>query len=253
LIKRALVTPDKHIPVHDKKAFSILCQAINVVKPDIYIDLGDTGEWELFSKHYWRDREKPPLEMLIPMLDKEVKLVNDGMDLIDKELDKIQCNERHFIQGNHELWLDNWVTKHPYLPQYKTEIALNLKSRGYKYWKYVSTKKLKIGKLNFTHGDYVPIHHAKKHLGSYKENIMYGHTHDLQRFTETGLGGTQSAWSLGCLKDMSSEKNKWLKGNLHNWNHAFAIVDFFKNGDFKVEVVEIINGKTTLWGQAIYA
>ena len=50
---------------------------------------------------------------------------------------------------------------------------------------------------------------------------------------------------------MSSEKNKWLKGNLHNWNHAFAIVDFFKNGNFKVEVVEIINGKTTLWGNEL--
>ena len=42
---------------------------------------------------------------------------------------------------------------------------------------------------------------------------------------------------------MKSSKNKWLRGNLHNWNHAFAIVDFFKNGDFKVEVIEIINGK----------
>ena len=253
MIKSAFVTPDKHFPLADKKAISIVCKAINKVKPDIYIDLGDTGEWEMFSRHYWKDREKPPLEILIPMLDKEVEKVNKGMDIIDRELNRVGCNERHFIQGNHELWLDNFVTKHPYLPQYKTEKALQLDMRGYKYWKYISTKKLKIGKLNFTHGDYVPIHHAKKHLASYKENIIYGHTHDLQRFTETGLGGTQSAWSLGCLKDMSSEKNKWLKGNLHNWNHAFAIVDFFKNGDFKVEIVEIINGKTTLWGEPIYA
>ena len=49
------------------------------------------------------------------------------------------------------------------------------------------------------------------------------------------------------------ENNKWLKGRLHNWNHAFAIVDWFKNGDFKVEVIEIIKGKTTLWGKEIYA
>ena len=170
MIKRAIVTPDKHFPLADKKAIKIVCKAIEIVKPDIYIDLGDTGEWELFSRHYWKDREKPPLELLIPMLDKEVKEVNKGMDVIDKSLDKINCNERHFIQGNHELWLDNFVTKHPYLPKYKTELALKLDKRGYKYWKYISTKKLKIGKLNFTHGDYVPIHHAKKHLASYKEN-----------------------------------------------------------------------------------
>ena len=106
--------------------------------------------------------------------------------------------------------------------------ALNLKDRGYEYWPYVSTKKLKIGKLNFTHGDYVPIHHAKKHLASYKENIMYGHTHDLQRFTETGLGGTQSAWSMGCLKNTNSDKNKWMRGNLNNWNHALLLLIFLQ-------------------------
>ena len=251
VVKRAFVTPDKHFPLADYAAIRVVCKAIELIKPNIYIDLGDTGEWEMFSSHYWKDREKPPLEVLIPMLDREVELVNDGMDIIDASLDKAKCKQRHFIQGNHEVWLDKFVTKHPYLPQYETKKALKLKERKYKYWEYISHKKLKIGKLNFTHGDYVPIHHAKKHLSSYKENIMYGHTHDLQRFTDTGLGGTQSAWSMGCLKDMSSDKNKWLRGNLHNWNHAFAIVDFFKNGDFKVEVVEIINGRTTVWGKYI--
>jgi hypothetical protein len=251
VVKRAIVTPDKHFPLADESAIRVVCKAIELVKPNIYIDLGDTGEWEMFSAHYWKDREKPPLEVLIPMLDREVQLVNDGMDIIDASLDKAKCKQRHFIQGNHEVWLDKFVTKHPYLPQYETKKALKLKERKYKYWEYISHKKLKLGKLNFTHGDYVPIHHAKKHLASYKENIMYGHTHDLQRFTDTGLGGTQSAWSMGCLKDMSSDKNKWLRGNLHNWNHAFAIVDFFRNGDFKVEVVEIINGRTTVWGKYI--
>ena len=251
IVNRAIVTPDKHFPLHDEKAIKVVCQAIELVKPNIYIDLGDTGEWELFSSHYWRDREKPPLEVLIPMLNNEVDGVNTLMNVIDKSLDKVKCKKRHFIQGNHEVWLDKFVIKHAYLPQYETRKALKLKERGYKYWEYISTKKLKIGKLNFTHGDYVPIHHAKKHLASYKENIMYGHTHDLQRFTDTGLGGTQSAWSMGCLKDMSSDKNKWLRGNLHNWNHAFAIVDWFKNGDFKVEVVDIINGRTSLWGKVL--
>ena len=73
ITQRAIVTPDKHFPLHDKKAIDIVCQAIDKVRPDTYIDLGDTGEWEMFSNHYWRDRERPPLEILIPMLDKEVK------------------------------------------------------------------------------------------------------------------------------------------------------------------------------------
>ena len=84
----------------------------------------------------------------------------------------------------------------------------------------------------------------------YGESIMYGHTHDLQRHTKTNRGGTISAWSLGCLKDIEADED-WLGGRLTNWNHAFAIVNFFKNGNFNVEVVEIIDGKTTLWGNLI--
>ena len=109
IVNRIIVTPDKHFPLHDKKAIKVVCKAIERVKPDSYIDLGDTGEWEMFSNHYWRDREKPPLEVLIPMLEKEVKLVNRGMDIIDKSLDKAKCKKRYFIQGNHELWLDEFV------------------------------------------------------------------------------------------------------------------------------------------------
>ena len=117
IVDRAIVTPDKHFPLHDDAAINVVCQAIELIKPNIYIDLGDTGEWELFSSHYWRDREKPPLEVLIPMLNKEVSVVNKWMDVIDKSLDKAKCKERHFIQGNHEVWLDKFVVKHPYLPE----------------------------------------------------------------------------------------------------------------------------------------
>jgi len=251
VIKRAIVTPDKHFPLHDVDAINVVKKAIEIVKPDIYIDLGDTGEWAYFSTHYWRGRFAKPMEDLIPLLDQDVNEVNAGMDWIDESLDKVKCKERHFVQGNHEVWLDKFVERYPYLTQYMTENALRLKERGYKYHPYNRKKTLRIGKLSFTHGKYTSKYHAFKHLDCYGQNIMYGHTHDLQRFTETGLGGTQSAWSLGCLKNMSSEKNRWLKGNLHNWNHAFAIVDWFKGGDFKVEVVEIIRGRTSLWGEMI--
>ena len=250
VVRRAIVTPDKHFPLHDDAAINVCCKAIEIVKPDTYIDLGDTGEWEHFSTHYWRGRSSKPMEDLIPLLDKDVDDVNEGMDRFDKSLDKAGCSERHFIQGNHERWLDKFVTRHPYLSHYMTKKALNLKERGYKYHPYTRRKLLKIGKLNFTHGKYVPIHHAKKHLSYYKENVMYGHTHDLQRFTDTCAGGTTSAWSMGCLKDMSLDE-EWLEGRLVNWNHAFAIVDWFKGGNFKVEVVEIINGVTSLWGELI--
>jgi hypothetical protein len=49
VVKRAIVTPDKHFPLHDPDAISCLKQTIEIVKPDIYVDLGDVGEWEAFK------------------------------------------------------------------------------------------------------------------------------------------------------------------------------------------------------------
>jgi len=248
--KTAIVTPDKHFPLHDKRAISIVCKAIEIVKPDIYVDLGDTGEWEYFSTHYWKGRNAKPMEDLMPLLDLDVKAVNAGMDWIDEALDKVGTKERHFVQGNHEVWLDKFVTRHPYLTQYKTQNALKLKDRGYKFHPYNRKKCLKLGKLNFTHGKYTTKYHSQKHLEHYGESIMYGHTHDLQRHTATKAGGTISSWSLGCLKDIKADED-WLGGRLTNWNHAFAIVNWLKGGNFTVEVVEIINGTASLWGKMI--
>ena len=58
------------------------------------------------------------------------------------------------------------------------------------------------------------------------------------------------AWSLGCLKNIEEDED-WLRGNLTNWNHAFAIIHFFPNGNYVVQVVEIIKGKTNLWGEEL--
>ena len=176
VIKRAIVTPDKHFPIHDQKALNVVCQAIEIVKPTAYIDLGDTGEWEYFSAHYWKGRSAKPMEDLIPLLDKDVKAVNKGMDQIDKVLDKVNCEERHFVQGNHEVWLDKFVIRYPYLDKYMTYNALNLKKRGYAYYPYNKQKGLKIGKLNFTHGKFTSKYHSFKHLDVYGEStVSYTH------------------------------------------------------------------------------
>ena len=50
---------------------------------------------------------------LIPLLDKDVREVNKGMNKIDRALDAVKCKERHFVQGNHEVWLDKFVTRYP--------------------------------------------------------------------------------------------------------------------------------------------
>ena len=250
MVKRAIVTPDKHFPYAEIPAVKVVCKAIELVKPNIYIDLGDTGEWHEFSKHKWRGRQKPPLEYLIDGFDRDVKNVNAGMDIFDEALDKVNCKEKYFCEGNHENWLNLMVNEHPYIPQYRVKTALKLDERGYQY--YPIGKYLEVGKMTFYHGHhYGGKYHTAAHLRELSCNIMYGHWHDLQQMSAIKKDGAIGAWSIGCLKDMSHEANEWLGRRKTRWSHAFAIVDFYDKGRFTVDVVQIIDGKATVWGQLI--
>jgi hypothetical protein len=107
-------------------------------------------------------------------------------------------------------------------------------------------------KLYFYHGhQYGGQYHTANHLRKLGCNIMYGHWHDLQQMSATHMDGPKSAWSIGCLKDMSEESNEWLSNRRINWAHAFAIVDYWDDGNFTVDIVQIIDGKCKVWGEYI--
>jgi hypothetical protein len=247
IIDRAIVIPDQHFPLHDNKAINVVLKAIEVVRPSIFINLGDVGEWESVSGHRFKRRKRPPLEYQLPEIDKEINAVNKQIDRFDKVLDDVGCNKRYILAGNHDEWLDSFVEENPYLERYTFKNACYWTERGYEYRKYNHV--LTIGKLSFVHGAYTGVAHAKMHLERYGTNIMYGHIHDVARHSTTRLlDGNISSWAMGCLKDMSAETNKWLKGRLHNWNHAFGIVTWYKGGNFQVEVIDIVEGRATVWG-----
>ena len=249
-ISRAIVTPDKHFPLADGPAINVLCKTIELVKPTIYVDLGDVGEWEAFSAWKYKRKKAPPLEFMIKEFDQDVYDVNSGMDIIDESLDKAGCKEKYITEGNHDNWLNMAVEKYPYIPHYKFANAVHLEDRGYNYVPF--GQHLKLGKLYFYHGhQYGGQYHTANHLRKLGCNIMYGHWHDLQQMSATHMDGPKSAWSIGCLKDMSEESNEWLSNRRINWAHAFAIVDFWDDGNFTVDVVQIIDGKCKVWGEYI--
>ena len=250
VVKRAIVTPDKHFPLADKKAIGCLVKAIEIVKPDTYVDLGDGGEWNGASHWKWKKKKRPPLEYIMKDIEKDVDDVNKGMDIIDEVLDKVNCKDKHMIEGNHDDWMNRFVEEHPYLDDLRFETCVELKERNYKY--HPMGKYVRLGKLYLYHGHhFAGVQHTRNHLMRLGCNIMYGHHHDIQQSSVTHIDGQKSAWSLGCLKDMRPEKNNWLGGREHNWSHAFAIVDFYDKGLFTVHVIQIIDGKTSLWGEVI--
>lgn len=117
-MKRAIVIPDQHFPIHDERAVDITLQAIEYIKPEIFINLGDVGEWESVSAWCYKGKRLPNLEDQLVKVDKEIAEVNEGIDLFDKVLDKVKCDQRYILAGNHDEWLDHFVNKHPYLKEY---------------------------------------------------------------------------------------------------------------------------------------
>ncbi len=253
--KRAIVIPDTHFPYQDDRAMDIVYQAIDRIKPDAFISLGDLMENKMVSHWTWKKKKKPELTYLLPMVDEEIEEVNKEIDKIQKQLDKSNVKDRIVLSGNHDIWLDDFQASYEYLKGYSFKDACKFEERGWEVIPHNQPFRYNDSKLVMIHGAFVNQFHAKKHAQTYMCNILYGHTHDLQRHTITRYSedGRQSpiqALSLGCLKDMSREVNTFCK-SLINWSHAFAVVDFFPDKDFKIEVVEIINGKTTLWGHTI--
>lgn len=51
------------------------------------------------------------------------------------------------LQGNHEIWMDNFVEKYPYMKDYTFPKACRIKERGYKYYEY--NVPLKLERLTF--------------------------------------------------------------------------------------------------------
>ena len=133
--KRALVIPDQHYPIHDKKAINVVLKAIEIVKPTMFINLGDVGEWETVSAWRWKRKKKPPLEYQLPFIDKEIKKVNKEIDRFDEVLNKVKCKKRYILAGNHDEWLTyGFVAEYPYMKEYTFEKACKWKDRGYKYY-----------------------------------------------------------------------------------------------------------------------
>jgi hypothetical protein len=79
-------------------------------------------------------------------------------------------------------------------------------------------------------------------------NIIYGHTHDAIKSVVSHLDGPKMAHSMGCLCDMNKE---FLKNRSTNWTHNMGILDIYKDGFFNLNVMTIIEGRTSLNGELI--
>lgn len=248
-----IILPDAHAaPDNDTEggvdpvAWECFLKAIEVVKPDFLINIGDFGEWSSVNSYQWAKKKRPPIRYTTDELSIEYEAVNKYMDMVDRALPK-SC-QKFFIEGNHELWIDNLFAESPDLdPRISVKRGLDLDRRGYKYFEH--GKWVKVGKLYLNHGTSAKgVNHTRQMLIRHGKNIMYGHIHDLQKATIATLGGALSAWSVGFL---GMREKPFLRGDTTNWEHGFCLLHVHKSGFFSVEQISIVNGTCWTYGRKI--
>ena len=215
----------------DVKTWEVVKQYARGKRWDEIIIIGDFLDFNCISSH-----NKENLRSV------EGQRIAKDYAVGNKILDEIQsiCKKVILIEGNHEYRMARLIDLYPALEGItEVEKGLRLKERGVKYIKFWSKGELyKVGKATFGHGLYTNDNHAKKHVTHYGENFFYGHTHDVQSYSQTlrGKNKTIVGQSLGCLCKYDLP---YMRGRPSKWQQAFAVFYFRDNGFFNYSMIRI--------------
>lgn len=239
---KATVQPDSHLKYVDRRAYNCFKKFMSWYQPDIDILLGDYLDCEGIS--HWPNDSLEPRKM-VP------EILMGREDLKHRKLLTPKTSTRIFLTGNHEIWIEQAMTRLPEffhgIDKLGYDFSLNgllgLEELGYEL--FPLNHLVRIGKAHFTHGLYTGSNHAKKHVQMLKCNIYYGHLHDNQVYNETSIYGNIEAASHGCLARLDA---RFLKNRPNNWLHGFGVFEFFPDGNFTRLFVPIFDGKCSFAG-----
>ncbi len=232
-----MVLPDTHIPEHDPVSLNAVEQYMEDHEWDEMVQLGDLLDLDELSKHNIGN-----LRIV------ESKRIRKDLDIAGAILDRWQKKLRKakitILEGNHDFRMERYIDANPALEGLlEVPNALKLKDRGIRWVPAWSKGQVyDIGKAQFTHGLCTNQYHACKMVREFGSNIFYGHTHDVQMYSQTYRGDdeTRVGQSLGCL---CKYELSYLRGRPTRWQQAFAIFRFLPSGFFSYSVVRIFNGE----------
>ena len=226
--------PDVHmdatVPLHP--AYKVVEKFIKDLRPEVvvalgdFLDMGSLSHWAngkpklLEGKRYWAD----------------VEMARNRLANLRK-----YCQTMAFLMGNHEDWVEKFLEVHPSLigtidlardlDLEKMDIAITPVNMVYS-----------IGKLNFIHGWYTNMYHARKHLDDMGDHVFYGHTHDHQSYAKPVRAKRYPyiAMSLGCLCDLNPH---YLRNKPARHLHGFGVFEVMGDGTFTPIFIPIIGGR----------
>lgn len=230
---------DMQVPYHDKRSLAAVEKYMAAHKWDGYLNIGDFMDFDFISsfnkdsarliegKRFWKDYKI-------------------GNEILDRHQAIIRSKNKHaqfvMLEGNHEERVERFLNYNPALETLvEVEAGLKLKQRGFKWVRsWTKGDVYKLGKANFTHGQYTNNYHAAKMVNAYGDNIFYGHTHDVMTHAKVQRGNDKTivGQSIGCLCDYNQS---YMKGKPSNWQQAFAVFFVLPSGHFTYYIPRIFN------------
>jgi predicted phosphodiesterase len=234
--KKALVLSDIHIPFHD---YDALLAAIMYGKQQgvdsVYLN-GDTLDFYQAS-NFTKSGSMMSVREEIALFHDFIGILNDilGVPIV-------------FKVGNHEERMDVYILRNaPILEEFEEvglKRLLKLNELGIEF--VTGRQKTYMGKLLVVHNHeagrsvFAPVNPARGMFLRYKCDSLGGHHHQSSEHFESNLRGELiGCFSTGCLCQMTPEYSPFA---FTKWNHGFAIVEVFEDGNYKVENKRIVNG-----------
>jgi predicted MPP superfamily phosphohydrolase len=181
----------------------------------------------------------------------EGKRYKADVALANKEITDLEkrCPEAKitYLEGNHEDWLTRYIESHPEMQGViDLQTDLHLAERGIEWVPFNDV--YTVGHMNYIHGWYWNIYHARKHLNRMGSNVMYGHVHQYQVESMRLRAKSQiyTAMATGCLCNLNPA---WKRNRPNDWMHGFGFVEYRKDGTFQPHHLVVVDGAISFGGK----
>lgn len=233
---RILVLSDVHIPYHDTESLEKAIDYGVENKANAVLLNGDI--MDCYSLSRW---EKDPRKR---RFSQELEDTRQFLSYLKHRLPDAVI---YYKLGNHELRYEAFLRiKAPELldvSEFRLDVLLRFGELGVNL--ITDDRIIQIGELNVMHGHefgrsvFSPVNPARGYYMRSKTNILAGHNHQSSEHSEPNLNGqVVTAWSTGCLCHLHPDYMR-----INKWNHGFAFIKVYKDGNFEVDNLRIIKGQ----------
>ena len=251
--QRVLLFPDLHVPYHDERAFACVLSVIRGWRPDTLVVLGDFADFYRVSSFNLDPRRKLSFR-------DEIAGCRAARRRLDAAAAAAGCRDKRFLQGNHEVRLDTYLSKRaPELVELLDEEGvdwqglLQLDQTGWVVTPY--KRSIQLGKLRVSHDvGRAGVYSARQSQLDMGCSVAFGHTHRLQAHYQGTIDGPRHVGiTCGWLGDPEFIDYRHRDSVQRDSIHGFATVHLLTDGEFWVTPVPIIGGRCVVDGKVYSA